>query len=403
MGGGTRAAQGGGSRGFWLLDPGVTFLNHGSFGACPRPVLEHQRRLRERMEREPVLFLWRELEPLLDEVREELAAFLGCDAEGLALVNNTTVGVNTVLNSFPFKPGDEVLVTDQEYNACRNALDSVTGRAGAKVVVAKVPFPISDPGDVVDNLISAAMERTRLLLVDHITSQTALVFPAAEIVREMQSRGIETLVDGAHGPGQVSLDLGAMGAAFYVGNCHKWLCAPKGAAFLFVREDFRVAMHPLVVSHGANSPRADRSHFRLEFDWTGTDDPTPFLCIPECIHLLGALCEGGWDELMASNRALALRARDILCGALGIDPPAPDSMVGSMVAVPLPDANAESSGPPPRVDPLQEALWRDYRIEVPVQVWPGPPNRVLRVSAQVYNIPDHYARLAEALKDLGVP
>jgi isopenicillin-N epimerase len=386
---------------FWLLDPEVTFLNHGSFGACPRPILERQSHLRERMEREPILFLWKELEPLLDEARAELAAFVRCDPQGLVFVTNATMGVNTVLGSFPLASGDELLVTDHEYNACRNALDAAARRARARVVVAPVPFPLTSPGDVMEALVTRVTERTRLLLVDHIASQTGLVFPVEEIVRAMAERGVETLVDGAHGPGQVPLDVDALGAAFYTGNCHKWLCAPKGAGFLFVRKDFRAAVRPLVVSHGANSPRTDRSPFLLEFDWTGTDDPTPFLCVPECIHLLGALCEGGWTELMAANRALALEARDILCNALHLVPPCPDSMVGSMAAIPLPDGQADALRPPLYIDPLQEALWQKFRIEVPVQAWPAPPGRVLRVSAQAYNAPAQYQKLAAALIELG--
>jgi isopenicillin-N epimerase len=390
-------------RTFWLLDPEVTFLNHGSFGACPRPILERQSQLRERMEREPILFLWKELEPLLDEARAELAAFVKCDPQGLVFVNNATMGVNTVLSSFPLEPGDEVLVTDQEYNACRNALDAAAKRARARVVVAPVPFPLASPGDVVESLVASVTDRTRLLLVDHIASQTGLVFPVLEIVRAMAERGVETLVDGAHGPGQVPLDVGALGAAFYTGNCHKWLCAPKGAGFLFVRGDYRGIVHPLVVSHGANSARMDRSPFQLEFDWTGTDDPTPFLCVPECINLLGALCEGGWTELMAANRALALEARNILCAALGLSPPCPDSMVGAMAAMPLSPGEAGALQPPLWMDPLQEALWRQFRIEVPVQAWPAPPGRVLRVSAQMYNTRSQYEMLAAALVELGAP
>lgn len=391
------------SRGFWLLDPSVTFLNHGSFGACPRPVLERQRRLRDRMEGEPVLLLWRELEGLLDEARTDLARFLGADPEGLAFLPNATAGVNTALASFPLSPGDEVLVTDQEYNACRNALDEVARRTGARAVVVSVPFPLTDPADVLDAIVAKAGSRTRLLLVDHIASQTALVFPVAEVVRAMRERGVETLVDGAHGPGQVPLALDDLGAAFYAGNCHKWLCAPKGAAFLWVREDYRKRVRPLTVSHGANSARTDRSRYRLEFDWMGTDDPTPALCVPECIHLLGALCEGGWPELMAANRALALHARDLLCDRLGITNPCPDSMVGSMAAVPLPDGSPGDLLPPLFADPVQDALWEKYRIEVPVQAWPAPPRRVLRVSAQVYNTPAQYEYLVRALGELGVP
>lgn len=355
------------------------------------------------MEEEPILFLWKEMEALLDESRAELATFLGCDAQDLVFVNNATTGVNTVLASYPLKHGDEILVTDQEYNACRNALEAAAKRAGARAVVAQVPFPIKHAGDVVDSIVSKVTGKTRLLLVDHIASQTALVFPAEDIVKEMTARGVETLVDGAHGPGQVALDLKALGAAFYTGNCHKWLCAPKGAAFLHVRKDFQPTVHPLVVSHGANSPRTDRSPFQLGFDWTGTDDLTPFLCVPECIHLLGALCEGGWAELMAANRELALRARDTLCAHLEIDPPCPDSMVGSMAAFPLPDGEEGALNPPLYLDPIQEALWNGFRIEVPVQSWPSPPRRVLRISAQIYNSAEQYEGLARALRKLGVP
>jgi isopenicillin-N epimerase len=392
-----------GSTGFWLLDPEVAFLNHGSFGACPRPILDHQAGLRARMEREPVLFLWKELEGLWDEARTDLAAFVGCGPEGLVFVNNASTGVNTILASFPLSRGDEVLVTDHEYNACRNALDAAAARSGATVVLAPVPFPLTSPDEVVEAIVKRVSQRTRLLLVDHITSQTGMVFPVGEIVREMARRGVETLVDGAHGPGQVPLRIDSLGAAFYTGNCHKWLCAPKGAAFLYVREDWRDRVRPLVVSHGANTPRTDRSRFLMEFDWTGTDDPTAVLCVPECIHLLGALCEGGWQELMDANRALALQARTALCAHLGIGSPCPDSMVGSMAAFPLPEGVPGALAPPLYLDPLQEHLWERFRIEVPVQAWPAPPKRVLRISAQVYNSPEQYSRLAGALGELGVP
>lgn len=376
----------------------MAFLNHGSFGACPRAVLEAQHELRERMEREPVRFLSRELESLLDGARQALARFVDADAEDLVFVPNATAGVNTVLRSLPFGPGDEILTTDHAYNACRNALDFVARATGARAVVAPVPFPIGSPDAVVDAVEARVTSRTRLALLDHVTSPTGLVFPIERLVRRLEARGVDTLVDGAHAPGMLPLDLQALGAAYYAGNCHKWVCAPKGAAFLCVRRDRRGAIHPLSISHGANSPRTDRSRFRLEFDWTGTDDPTPYLSIPHALRVMGALLPGGWPALMARNRETALAARRSLCEALGVPPPSPEAMIGSLAAVPLPDGGW--SAPRAKRDPLQDALFERFAIEVPVIAWPAPPKRVIRVSAQIYNSAGEYERLAKALQAL---
>jgi isopenicillin-N epimerase len=384
----------------WALDPAVAFLNHGSFGACPAPVLEAQQRLRQEMEREPVRFLGRELEGRLDAARAGLGAFLGAEPDDLAFVPNATTGVNTVLKSLAFGPDDELLTTDHLYDACRNALEFAARRAGARVVVAPVPFPLDHEQRVVDAVLGAVTRRTRLALLDHVTSPTGLVLPLGRLVAELARDGIDTLVDGAHAPGMLPLDLRALGAAYYAGNCHKWLCAPKGAAFLHVRHDRQAGIRPLVLSHGANSPRADRSRFRLEFDWTGTHDPTAYLAVPEAIRVLGAALPGGWPALMARNRALALAARRRLAEALGLAPPCPDAMIGSLAAVPLPDADRPM---PPRRDPLQVALLERFRIEVPVIAWPASPGRLLRVSAQLYNTPEQYLRLADALGTLLAP
>jgi isopenicillin-N epimerase len=381
----------------WPLDPAVTFLNHGSFGACPTEVLGYQAALRAEMEAEPVRFLSRELDVRLAAARQALAAFVGADPDDLAFVRNATSGVNAVLRSLGLAPGDELLVTDHAYNACRNALDFVAGRAGAGVVVAALPFPVDAPGEVVDAVLAKVTPRTRLALLDHVTSPTGLVLPIATLVGELAGRGVDTLVDGAHAPGMLPLELVRLGAAYYSGNCHKWLCAPKGSAFLWVRRDRQAGVRPLTISHGATARRADRSRFRLEFDWTGTDDPTAWLTVPRAIEYVGSLVEGGWPALMARNRALALEARALLCEAAGTAPPCPDEMVGSLAAVRLPDGGAAEITWR-RPDPLQQRLFDGWGVEVPVISWPAPPQRLVRVSAQLYNERDHYVRLADALR-----
>jgi len=381
----------------WLLDPTIAFLNHGSFGATPKLVLAKQSEWRERMEREPVLFLARQIDELLEGVRQELAVFLNADPAGIALVNNATSGINAVLRSLDLDQHDELLVTNHEYNASRNTLDFAAGLAGAKVVVVEIPFPITSPDVVVERVLEKITNRTRLLLIDHVTSQTGLVFPVERIVAELNARGIDTLIDGAHAPGMLDLDLRAVGAAYYTGNLHKWVCAPKGAAFLYVRENRRASVRPTSISHGASSDRRDRSRYLIEFDWTGTDDPTAILSAPESLRVMASLVDGGWPEIRSRNRALALRARDILVDALQIEKPAPDEMIGSLAAVPIPDSPYATHSLFGN-DPIQDVLFEKYRIEVPVMLWPQPPKRVLRISAQLYNEPAEYERLADALR-----
>lgn len=386
--------------GYWMLDPDVVFLNHGSFGACPRSILDRQRELQDELEREPIQFLHRRWEPRIDGAREALARFVGADADDLAFVPNATAGVNTVLRSLRFDSADELLTTDHEYNACRNALDFVAARSGAKVVTVPVPFPLRSADEVVERVMEAVSPRTRLLLIDHVTSPTGLVLPVGSIASALKERGVDTLVDGAHAPGMLDLDLNELGASYYAANCHKWMCTPKGSAFLHVRRDRQPGIRPLSISHGANSPRTDRSRFRLEFDFTGTDDPTAFLVIPDAIAFFSGLLPGGWDELRARNHALALRARDILMDALAIPAPAPDAMLGSLAAVPLPDRAQDLGLLPMSLDPISKQLFDQYRIEVLASVWPRSPGRVLRVSAQLYNDVGQMETLARAVKAL---
>jgi isopenicillin-N epimerase len=397
-------------RALWPLDPGVRFVNHGSYGACPTAVLEEQRRLRERLERQPVRFLSRELEGLLDEARAEVAAFVGAAPDSLAFVANATAGVNTVLRSLDIGPGDELLTTDHEYNACLNALRVAADRADARVVMARLPFPLASADDAVDAILERVTERTRLAMVSHVTSPTAIVLPLERLVAELAARRVETLVDGAHAPGLVPLSLDSLGAAWYTGNGHKWLCGPKGAGFLYVRPDLQEAVRPLVISHGANDPRANRTRFRKEFDWTGTPDPTPALTLPFAIRYVGGLIDGGWPALMARNGSLAREATGLLCDQVGADAGAPVESVAAMSAVLLPEVPGLPSPvaySPRDDDPLQAWLLAEAAVEVPVSPWPpawqatdAPRRRVLRISAHLYNELAEYQSLAESLARL---
>lgn len=379
----------------WDLDPGCTFLNHGSFGATPRAVLDAQSRLRAEMERQPVRFFTRALDALLDDARARVAGFLGADPEDLVFVRNATEGVNAALAALDLAPGDEVLTLDHAYNACANALAAHARRRGARVVTAALRFPLDAPGEALEALVSRATSRTRALLLDHVTSPTALVLPAEEIVRHFESRGVAVIVDGAHAPGMIPLDLARLGASYYTGNLHKWVCAPKTAGFLWARRERHAGLRPLAISHGANSPRLDRSRLHLEFDWPGTFDPTAILSAPEAIAFMGGLLPGGWSALRDANRALCLDGRAALCEALGVAPPCPDEMVGSMASVPLALDAA-------RAEALHDALLDRHRVEVPVIPWSSPEGVFVRVSAQAHNAPGDYARLIDALRAEGV-
>ncbi len=381
----------------WTLDPGVAYLNHGTFGACPRPVLDFQAALRARMELEPVDFLVRELPRALGEARAALGAFVGADPEGIVFVPNATTAINAALRAWDFSAGDQILTTDHTYGACRKAAEFVASRRKVEIVVARVPFPLSGPDDVLGPVMAAVTPRTRVALLDHVTSPTAVLFPIERLVTALKERGVETIVDGAHALGMIPLHLDRLGAACYTANAHKWLCAPKGAAMLHVRGDVRNRIRPLVISH-AYEPGATAVRFRDEWDWTGTIDPTSFLSIPECLRVLGSLLPGGWSALMERNHALAVRARSMLLEALDVTPPCPEEMLGSMASIPLPAAAAGS--PVARLDQDQLAAWTRARgVESWFFPWSCAGKMLTRISAQIYNHDEQYPRLASLLRE----
>jgi len=381
----------------WMLSDDTCFLNHGSFGATPIAILEEQTRLRGVIESDPVRFFERDYITLMHSSISRLAEFMNAEPEGMALVKNTTEGVNTVLRSLDLKPGDEIIVTNHSYQACWNAVDFVTDRAGAKTVVVEVPFRVENAEEVVDLVMDAVTERTVLALIDTVTSATGLRMPFEKLVDSLQKEDVDVLLDAAHGPGIIPLNLGEIDAAYCTGNCHKWLCTPKGSAFLHIRADRKNVVRPLSISHGASFEGTAQERFEFEFGWPGTQDPTPWLCIPLAIDFLGGLVEGGWPAIMERNRSLTLEGRRILCDALGTAEPFPDSLISSIASVELP--GDEEVGPMSMEgDPYHNYLLDEFGIQVPIFPWRHHNRRYIRISAQLYNSVEEYEFLAGCLK-----
>ena len=359
-------------------------------------VLEKQSEWRARWEANTTAFIVNDLQPAIDRARTATAAFLNADADGFVFLRNASSGVASVVRSIEhtLKPGDELLTTVQDYNAIRQILEFTAARHDARVVVAPIPYPIDSPHQVTKSILESISDRTRLAVIDHVTSPTGLVFPIDQIVSAIEPE-IPVLVDGAHGPGQVPVDVGSLGASWYTGNLHKWTCAPKGAAFLHTRSDRIEDTVPTVISHGWNAPIPEgRSRYWALFDWPGTDDVSQWLVVPDALRVVGGIEPGGWPALMKRNHELALGARDLLCQALGVDPAAPDEMVGSMAVIPLPDSDGDDPGG--ELSPLMFDLLEDG-FETLVMIWPEWPHQLLRVSAAPYNTLDEYQALASRI------
>jgi isopenicillin-N epimerase len=346
-------------------------------------VLEAQAELRDQMERQPVEFLWRRLPALIAQARDVVAEFLHADPAGLAFVPNATAGVETVLAGIDLEPGDEVLITDHAYPAIRNSAHRTCIAGGATLVVRRVPMPLPSSPDVAGLILAGVTPRTKLVVIDHVTSPTAAILPVGPIVEACRAGGVPVLVDAAHVPGMLEVDLEALAPDFWTGNFHKWACAPKGAAVLFVSAERRPRVHPLVTSHGYGGS------FHDEFDWTGTADPTPYLTIPAALDFMAAL---GWDRVRSHNHSLAAHGRTVLGKALGTDPQVPGDAFGSMAIVALPDGYGATRE---EALAIQARLYESDRIEVPVACWND--RGYVRLSAQAYNAPTEYERLARAL------
>ncbi|MEP6862081.1 MAG: aminotransferase class V-fold PLP-dependent enzyme [Deltaproteobacteria bacterium] len=368
----------------WALSPEVLHLNHGSYGGCRASVIAEATRLRTELEAAPMRFYVLEWQDLIDRARESLAAFVGAPADRLVFVPNATHGVAIAIASCRIEPGDEIVTTNHTYRAVRNQLARLAAARGAHVTTVSIALPF-DPDAWVAALEAAVTPRTRLVVLDHVTSPTALIFPLERIVPALVARGIQVVIDGAHAPGQIALDITALGATYYAGNNHKWLCAPKATGFLVARG----AATPIVTSHGASSEYGPPNRLHAELDWSGTGDPTAHLCVPAAIAAVA-----DWPATRARNHALALALRDRVIAALAGDERhhlAPATSLGCMAAIPVRIAGAPLD--------LTKRLLRD-NVELPIVDWPGQP--FVRISAHLYNDDRDADALIAKLKAHGI-
>lgn len=378
----------------WLLDPQITYLNHGTVGVTPRRVLQAQQAIRDEIERQPARYMLRELngltgvsgldKPRLRAAAEAVAGFVGAEGRDLVFVDNATTGVNAVLRSLELQPGDEILIPNLAYGAVANTAAFVARKQGARVVTVDLPFPTRDPGVYLERIEQAITPRTRIAILDHITSETALILPLAEMAARCRASGVPVLVDGAHAPGAIDLDIPSLGVDYYTGNLHKWAFAPKGCGILWAAPERQNDLHPPVISWGLDQG------FSQEFDWVGTRDPSPWLAAPEAIAFMRDLGVGAMRQY---NHALAWKTAQELSERWGSGLETPQSMIGCMVTLPLPASLGASRE---EATKLQYTLLYEDRIEAPISAIAG--RLWVRISAQVYTEWSDIERFAEAIE-----
>ena len=370
----------------FLLDPGIVFLNHGSFGATLRPVFEKYQWWQRALERQPVEFLGRRFNDLMRAARTALGVYIHTHADNLVFVPNATTGLNIIARSLRLNPGDEILATDHEYGALDRTWQFVCGKTGATYTRVPIPVPVTTADDLIERFWNRVTARTRIIFLSHLTSPTALIFPVKEICRRARNAGIISVIDGAHTVGQIALNLEEIGADFYSSNLHKWMCCPKGSAFLYARSEMQKLIEPLVVSWGYASEHPSASRFIDEQEWTGTRDIAAYLATPEAIRFYD---EHRWDHVRVKCHKLAQYARQQITALTGLTPASPDSTEWymQMIALPMPQCDAEK---------LKTRLYDEWHIEVPIIAWQN--QLLIRVSIQAYNTLEDVEQLLDALK-----
>jgi isopenicillin-N epimerase len=373
----------------FLLNPEIIYLNHGSFGACPKPVFEVYQAWQRELEKQPVEFLGRRMIELMARARKALAEFLGVMTDNVVYFSNPTTTANMIARSLDLKPGDEILTTDHEYGAMNRTWHFVCLMTGAKYIQQTIPLPLTSHEDLLEQFFAGVTSRTKVVFVSHITSPTALIFPIKDLCQQARQAGLISIVDGAHAPGQISLNLDDIGADLYIGACHKWLCAPKGAAFLYARPEIQPSLNPLVVSWGYESENPGSSQFIDYHEWQGTRDLAPFLSVPAAIDYQN---NNNWHAVRLNSHSLASQTRQRINHLTGLEPICPDSInwYVQMTSIRLPSGID--------IEWLKENLYNKFRIEVPVFSWNDHP--MIRVSFQGYNDQSDADALLEALSRL---
>lgn len=384
----------------WYLDKGMVFLNHGSFGACPIFLLNKQAQYRQQMESQPLKYFIRDADEMLYNTKRALSQFIGANADDLVFVDNATSAVNIVLKSFPFKNGDRILITNQIYPACRNTVYKIAKEK--KLIIDEVITPptLKSDEDLTNEIIKYIKPNTVFALFDHISSLPGIIFPVKQLTNILEKKGIVVMIDGAHAPGMIPLNLNELNPAFYTGNCHKWMCTPKGSAFLTVRKDMQDIISPLVTSRSYGEIVTELSEFQYNFSWQGTRDISPFLTISDSIEYFENIYPGGWKNIMIANHKLVLEAGKKICEEFDIEQSYPESMIGSIYGIPFFDEGKENVEKLNKRSELQERLFHDYRIEAMVSFFPRAPKRFLRISSQIYNTIEQYQYLIDCIKQI---
>ena len=370
----------------FLLDPDITFLNHGSFGACPKTVCDNLQDWQNRVEKEPVQFFETDIFPLLADSRKALGKFLGCEGDDLVYYPNPTHAVNAVARSLKLKAGDEVLGTNHIYGALDFTWQQVCKDTGAEFIKADLPLPINSKDEFLNIFFSYVSNKTRVIFISHITSMTAMIFPVNEIIQFARQRDIITIIDGAHVPGHLPLRLTELDPDIYTGACHKWMCSPKGTSFLYVKKEMQENIHPLIVSWGWESENPSNTKFLDWHEWQGTRDMSAFLTIPEAVKFMD---DNDWPNVSRKCREMVIQTRNQLLNYLNISPPCPDDWLGQMASIPLPFNDAVE---------IKNLLLNKYHIQVPVFTWEGKV--YLRYSIQAYNSESDLEKLLSAIKEL---
>lgn len=387
----------------WGLDPTTIFLNHGSFGACPLPILAKQAQIREQLESNPLRYLLDVAPGELDRSKGILADLVNGPPEDIVFVQSATAGVNAVLRSLDFEPGDEILFLNHSYNACINVVKHVCKKTGAVPVVAKIPWPIKDSEEAIAAIAKQIGARTKLAMLDHVTSRTGLLLPIQEMIGVCKAKGVDVLVDGAHAPGQVEVDLRTLGATYYTANCHKWLCGPKASAILYVDPSKQDQIEPSIISHGSQPDPATGSYgdFQKRFEWQGTSDPSAAICAGDAVAFLNGLMQGGLSALMRRNHAMAVGLRSHLCDAWSITPPCPDDMIGAMAGLAICRSHYPTdTSPEARVfAEFEQSIRSEHKIECQPLAIGDPPVFHIRLSCHAYNHGSEILTLIDALAD----